>query len=438
MRTIAWAVVIACVVAGGPAWAQTTPLSIDEAVARALKESHRAAELRARREGAEAAAEGRAAARRPQLSAQGGYTRTNHVDEFGVPQPNGLTRIIYPDIPDNYRTRLDLAWPLYTGGRAESLARAARADAGAAAQDVASLEADLGLEVTRAYWNAVTAAHTAHVVEQALARTDSHLKDLRERLEAGFIPPNDVLSAEAQRSRHEVQVIEARNASEVALAELRRLTGLEPGLRLDLTTPLDAVRPPDPEDLAAQVARAKGARPDRAALVRRLDGAAARVSAAGASRRPSVAVNAGVDYARPNTRIFPRRSAWEDSWDVSVNAAWSLWDGGRRAAEVGETTAAERALRARLAEFDSLVELDVRQRRLDLEAGRAAATAAADGVRSAAEARRVVGERFTAGVATSTDVLDAQVALLQAELDRARALAAVRIAEARLARTLGQ
>jgi outer membrane protein TolC len=123
---------------------------------------------------------------------------------------------------------------------------------------------------------------------------------------------------------------------------------------------------------------------------------------------------------------------------VSVNASWSLWDGGRRAAEVGEASAATRALQARLEEFDSLVELEVRQRRLDLQAGRAAARAADEGVRSATEARRVVAERFEAGVATSTDVLDAQVALLQAELDRARALASVRVAEARLARTLGQ
>jgi len=41
-------------------------------------------------------------------------------------------------------------------------------------------------------------------------------------------------------------------------------------------------------------------------------------------------------------------------------------------------------------------------------------------------------------VATSTDVLDAQVARLQAELDRARAVAGVRMAEARLERALGR
>ncbi len=438
MRLCWLVLVLAAAWPAGPASAQTTAITLDEAVARALRESHRVAELRAREEGAAAAVEGRAAATRPQVAVQAGYARTNHVDEFGIPQPVGPARIIYPDIPDNARTRLDLTWPVYTGGRAESLTRAARAEAAATSKDLASLEADLRLEVTRAYWSAVTAAESARVTEQALERTDAHLKDLRARLDSGLIPPNDVLSAEALRSRHQVQVIEARNAAELARADLRRLIRLDADVPIALTTPLDAPDQLTGEPLAAQIDRARRARPERAALLQRVEAAAARVAAAGSTRRPTVSLNGGVDYARPNPRIFPRAGEWRESWDVSVNAAWSLWDAGRRAADVGEASAAERALRARLLEFDSVVELELRQRRLDVEAGRAAALAAADGVRSAAEARRVVGERFSAGVATSTDVLEAQVALLQAELDRTRALASVRVAEARLARALGQ
>lgn len=437
MRSFGFALVLA--VAGSvPGFAQPGPLTLDEAIARALRESNRVAELRARGEGAEAAAEGRAAGRLPQVSVQAGYTRTNHVDEFGIPQPGAPLRLIYPDIPDNYRSRLDLTWPLYTGGRVESLTRAARAEAGATSNDLAAVEADVRLEVTRAYWNAVTAAQTVHVVQQALERLDAHIRDLRARLDEGLIPPNDVLSAEAQRSRQEVQVIEARNASELGLADLRRLIGADPGIPLQLTTPLEAGSQAEPGELSAQIALAKTARPERAALVQRVAAAGARVDAAASARKPNVAVNGGVDYARPNPRIFPRLGEWRESWDVSVNASWLLWDAGRRSADVAEASATRKALEARLADFDSLVELEVRQRRLDLEAGRAAVRAAGDGVRSATEARRVVGERFAAGVATSTDVLEAQVALLQAELDETRAKAGVRLAEARLARALGR
>jgi len=75
---------------------------------------------------------------------------------------------------------------------------------------------------------------------------------------------------------------------------------------------------------------------------------------------------------------------------------------------------------------------------LDLDSAHAAIAASADGVASASEALRVVSNRFAAGVATNTEVLDAQVALLQAELDRTRAVANSHLAEARLARAVGQ
>ena len=166
--------------------------------------------------------------------------------------------------------------------------------------------------------------------------------------------------------------------------------------------------------------------------------AAAPIDAARAGSLPQVALAGGYDYGRPNARIFPRAAEWRSSWDLSVNATWLLWDGGRRRADEAEADAALRAARSRVGEFDRQVTFEVRQRVLDVESSRAAIEAAADGVRAATEARRVVGERFAAGVATSTDVLDAEVALLQARLDRTRALASAHLADARLARAVGR
>ena len=121
-----------------------------------------------------------------------------------------------------------------------------------------------------------------------------------------------------------------------------------------------------------------------------------------------------------------------------MNFSWNLWDGGRTRAEVAQAGSFVIAARQRLEEFDSVVGLEVRQRQLEIDSGRAAVAAAADAVRAAAEARRVVAERYQVGVATQTELLDADFALLQAELDRTRAQAGVRLAEARLARSLGR
>src|SRR5262245_10971586 len=78
-------------------WAQApTPLTLSDAIAKAMDTSHRLAEARARQEGAEAAVQVQRVADRPTLAVGGGYTRTNHVDQFFVPQPIGPPQVIYP------------------------------------------------------------------------------------------------------------------------------------------------------------------------------------------------------------------------------------------------------------------------------------------------------------------------------------------------------
>jgi outer membrane protein TolC len=345
--------------------------------------------------------------------------------------------VVYPDVPDNFRARLDLQWLFYSGGRVDALERAAHAERQASGEDLVAARADLRLEITRAFWALVTAREAEQVLARSLDSIGAYVRDLRARLDQGLIPPNELLSAEAQQSRERVVSIDAANARGIADADLRRLLGtagsapFEPADRLDAAGGAAG-------DVERLIADAIARRPERRALTERAEAARARVLAARAGLRPQVGLSGGYDYARPNPRLFPRSDRWEDSWDVSVNASWTLWDGGRTRAEVADTAAQLRVAEARLADFDRQVTFDVRQRQLELDSSRAAILATADGVRAAAEARRVVAERFAAGVVTNTEVLDAQTALLQAELDRTRALASARLAEARLARAVGR
>lgn len=292
----------------------------------------------------------------------------------------------------------------------------------------------------RAYWAVATAREAVRVLEESSTRAEAQLNDSKRRFEVGLIPPNEVSSLDAQRSRERAQLIEASNLRESALIDLRRLIGADPEVVIELVDRLDAG---GMSGLAADggsesIQAALGARPERKALTFRLGGIEARQQAALTATKPSVSLGAGVDYANPNPRIFPRSGEWQGSWDVSVNVNWTLWDSGRAKAQVAAAAAAATATRERLAEFDSVVAADIRQRLLEVDSGMAMIQAATDAVRSASEALRVVADRFSAGVATSTDVLVAQVALLEAELARTRALAGVRMAEARLHRAMGK
>jgi outer membrane protein TolC len=263
------------------------------------------------------------------------------------------------------------------------------------------------------------------------------VRDVRNQLSAGLVPPNDVLSAEAQASRQRMLAAQARSQREVSEAELARLVGATPGTPIETAAATDVV-PAAEAALDQLIATARAQRPERAGLAKRLEAAGERETAAAAGAKPTVAVGGGVDYAQPNPRIFPREEAWRSSWDASINVSWPLFDGGRSRSEVAGASANARVLRERLAEFDSVVATEIRQRLSEAASSRVAIEAATDAVRAATEARRVVSDRFAAGVATSTDVLDAQGALLQAELDRTQAIATARLADARLARAVGR
>jgi len=426
----------------GPATAQDAPgpavrLTLDEAQARALEASHRLAEARARGTVAQAVIAAREAAQRPLVSASAGYMRTNHVTPFFVPGPTGLPRAIYPDVPDNYRSRLDLQWPIYNGGRSDALEEAARAEAGAVTAEVDTARADLRLEVARAFWAVVTARAAVAVLDEALERAGVNVNDARQRLNAGLVAPNDVASAEAQQARQRMLLVEARNQRDVASADLARLAGLDPSQAIEPVAELPrAAGAGQTFDALAREGLAQ--RPERKALELRITAADLQKAAAAAGRKPVITAGAGLDYARPNPKIFPRAERWDDSWDAGVNVTWSLWDGGRVAADVAQAAGAATVVRERLREFDSVLAVEVRQRSLEIASGIAAVAAADEAVRASAEARRVVGERYRAGVIAQGDVLDAELVLLQSQLDRTRALASVRLAEARLDRAVGR
>jgi outer membrane protein TolC len=186
------------------------------------------------------------------------------------------------------------------------------------------------------------------------------------------------------------------------------------------------------------VGRAIAHRGERASLTAHGDGLRESAKAMIANLKPYVLSTAFVEPARPNIRFLPPEDVWRLSWAFDVRFVWPLFDSGRSRAQAAGFEAQARAVDARRSEFDDLVALEIRQRLLEIQSGKLAIAASSDAVTAATEARRVLDERFRAGVATSTEVLDAQVALLEAELERTRLNAGLRLSEARLLRALGE
>ncbi|MBZ5638383.1 MAG: TolC family protein [Acidobacteriia bacterium] len=410
-------------------------LSLAEAIARAREQSPRVAQLTALEAAAGAGLEGAKAQRMPSVDLTAGYTRNSNVPEFSLPPPIGRT--IFPNIPDNWRTRLGVTAPLYTGRRIESGIDAASREREAAGKDVESGVDDLVLETTAAYWSLVTARESARVLDEALGAFDAHLADAGNRQKFGMAARNEVLAVEVERDRASLARLDADNEVEVANANLVRLLNLPPDSRFEAADPLVA---PDvlPGNVERLVEAALAARPERAALRARLAAAEAVVAAQRSSRYPQVNASAGYDFADPNPRILPPEEAFKSTWSVGVGLSLSVFDGGRTSAAVAQAAARADAIRRQMDDLDRRIRLEVTTRHLDVRTALGAVDVASRGLESATENRRVSSDRFKAGVGLSSDLLDAETGLMRAGLDRTAALARVRLALAALDRAVGR
>ncbi|HSB60684.1 MAG TPA: TolC family protein [Vicinamibacteria bacterium] len=468
--------------AGGSAEAvaETIRLTLAETIDRARVSSPSLARLAALQTAAEAGLRGARASRLPALDLGASYTRNSDVPELTIAVPGMEPRTIFPNIPDNYRTRAALSLPLYTGGRLEAGVRAAGHDREAAVHDLEGGANDLVLEATTAYWRLVTALETARVLAEAVAAFEAHLKETRDRQQFGMAARNEALAVQVERDRAELQRLLAVNAAQIANADLVRLTGLPAATRVEPIEPLadpgapvsgggspgpaggdapacsparqagarsDAFRriggwgadeQHEQRRLDGLVAEALVARPEAAALRSRLAATEASVRVARSSSLPAAGLSAGYDYARPNTRILPPVEEWRGTWTVGVSVSITAFDGGRTAAAVARASALADAVRHQLEDLERSIRLEVTSRVLDLGAGHATLEVARRNLEAAREGVRVSGDRYREGLIPSSELLDAETALLRAGLEETEALAQLRLAQARLTRAVGR
>jgi outer membrane protein len=417
--------------------------TVDEAVARAIAASPRLARLSALEAAAGAQARGARADRWPQVDLGAGYARRSEVPELAIFAPTGnplepVERlVVFPNIQDNWRARAGVVLPIWTGGRLGGQIEAAEQGRAAANEDLSAGRADLVLETKTAYWSLVTARESARVLQESIRAYDAHLADARSRERFGMAARNEVLAVQVERDRVELEALRAEAAADAAEANLHRLLDLPPLARVSPAEPLETSALPRP-DVEALVAVAQAGRAERKALVARAAAADAVTGAERGARLPQVALTGSYTYANPNRDIVPPTTDWKDTWDVGVGLAWNVFDGGRRSANEARARAQADAARQQLRELDRWIRLEVTQRALELRTAEARLGVAERSVGSAAESRRVAGERYREGVIPSSELLDAELAHERAALARTEALAALRLTAAGLDRAVGR
>jgi outer membrane protein TolC len=193
--------------------------------------------------------------------------------------------------------------------------------------------------------------------------------------------------------------------------------------------------------MAADVRQAMEAaierRQDLKAVAGRRMAADAGVSAAQGGWWPQIELTASYAYNSPNQRYQPVIAEFLGSWDVGVSMYLELWNWGATAHRVELAEAQLRQAELQESQLRETITLEVNRAVLTLQRSREKISVATTGVQQAEEQLRTVTDKFRTGLATSTDLLDAEVALLQAQTQFTAAQIEYAISRASLTRALG-
>jgi outer membrane protein TolC len=212
---------------------------------------------------------------------------------------------------------------------------------------------------------------------------------------------------------------------------LARLIGLPLDRALSLSESLGFPALTVPEAVSA-VQQAFANRPDLKAAQVQVQAAERVVSAARAERLPSASVNGDYGLSGPN----PASTHGVFSVTGSLNVP--IWLGGRVKADIEQAETALAQRKAELADQQGQVEQEVRTSLIELETAIGQVRLAQQNRGYAGETLREARDRFSLGVATTVEVVQAQEQVASAESDYVSSLYSFELGRIALARATGE
>jgi len=414
-------------------------LTLEDAIAIGQKKSKTLFISTAKVEAASAKADEAHAGMLPSLKFAGGYARLSDVPPFEIGPP-ALPKevVIAPSPMDSYNARVSIQQPLFTGFKLKSNARAAEYLARASESDRENDNNDLTLNITAAYWSLYQAHETKKFVDENVDRLLAYRKDTENLLKSGLATRNDLLKIEVQLSNARLTQIDAGNDVEVAMMTLNNAIGQPIETEIELaSSPRESALESAGQTPAGLAEKAFAIRPDLQSIQSRLEASKAGLSATQGNYYPQIFLAANYYYNRPNTRYQPTIDAFKSSWDLGVQVQFDIWNWGTTSSEVEQARALVTQDENLYGQMKDNIVLDVKRYYLAVERAREKIQVAGVGVDQAEENARTTRDKYTSGLATSTELLDADVALLQAHTNYTGALVEQEIAVARLRKSVG-
>lgn len=410
----------------------TKILTLKEAIGLGIENSHLLKSDQAKVAEATAGVKQAENNRLPSLGVSGSYIRLNQPNISVKKSSNGTgASSSTPSISQAAYGIINASWPIYTAGRLKFGIESARYLEQASRLDVDNDKEAVILNIINAYTNLYKAKAAVDLLNESLVSSrfrDSTFSRLEQN---GLLARNDLLKSTLQTSNTELSLLDAENN--------QRLANLNVNLMLGL--PEQTVIVPDSASIQQVImikniedyeASALQNRKDLQAIALRKKAANTNIKSARTESAPTIALTGGYIAAYvPN--FITITNALNLGIGIQYNLA-SLW---RTNTKLLQAKAVEEGIKQNEQQLNDAVRLQVNQEYQNYLSGQKKIEVYTKALYQATENFRITKNKYDNSLVSTTDLLDADVAQLQAKLNLALAKIDVMTAYNKLLQTAG-
>ena len=346
----------------------------------------------------------------PQLDATGTGAYVGDIDMMGMElQMRGM-----------YMAGIALTQPIYTGGRIRTGNRLARIGRESQQENRRKTRMQVLADADRAYWNYITVTWKVRMLDAYKAQMDTLLRQVENSRAAGMATDNDLLRIRTRRSDIHYQWQKAKNGANLCRLALCNVLGCPLETQIAPTDTIISVSPAATSDADISL------RPEVRLLHKQVEAAEEQVKMARADILPTVGLSAGYIYygnvkmkgmtqdAQGNAVSFTQK--FDDGLPMvmaSVSIPLFRWGSGLK--KIKKAKLDVENARLDLQKNTRLLSIETTQAAQNLEDSYLLIETAQSGAQEADDNLRILRDRYLNGMATLTDLLDAQSQWQQAQ-----------------------
>jgi outer membrane protein len=393
--------------------------TLEQAWTIALQRDHQLAATQQKERAADyqhAAAE---ALRLPTVSMNAGYTRLEYQPamQLSIPGLPFLQGVSLPFAQDAaYSAGVSVTAPLYTGGKISGGIAAARAQSEAMHANTEQARADLKYALAVSYIAVLRAQHAVTLVHSHIATISRHVSDVQALSDQGYVARHDLLATEVELASAQQLGLQAENALALASADYNRWLGRSQDSTVEIADLAADGPATDGADLPDLLNSAYAQRKELLVLDKQAQAYKNQASSVSAGNLPQIGLSAGWN------KLENRYLVDDKGWWVGVVLKWNLFDGAAVRNQAAQLQATAQAVQDMQDDARERIALQVRQSWLNQKEANARMQLVEKALQQADETLALARERYSAGLAPNSEVLDAETRRLQAHTNRDNAL----------------